>query len=115
MKKQTRKLLLECGIPQHIKGYQYLGTAIEAVLEDPSKLDAGITKVLYPHIAKIHDTTTSRVERAIRHAIKMAWDRANLDFFYKMFGYSIDKYRGKPTNMHFISACVEVLKEEDDE
>lgn len=115
MKKQTRNLLLECGIPQHIKGYQYLGTAIEAVLEDPSKLDAGITKVLYPHIAKVHNTTTSRVERVIRHAIETSFDRIDLDVSAKLFGWSIDGRRGKPTNMHFIAACVEVLKEINDE
>lgn len=110
MKTATSRLLTKCGVPQHIKGYQYVGTAIEAVLEDESMLHAGITKVIYPFIAKKFNTTTSRVERAIRHAIGLAWDRIDIDFSNELFGWSIDKYRGKPTNMHFIAALAEALK-----
>lgn len=109
MKPSTRRLLLKCGVPQHIKGYQYLGTAIEAVIEDAKRIDA-VTKLLYPLVAKAHDTTPTRVERAIRHAIEVAFDNMDLDFAMEMFGYSVDARRGKPTNSHFIAALAEVLK-----
>lgn len=108
MKNTTRALLLKPGIPQHIKGYHFLGTAIEAVQENPNRLDA-ITKDLYSYIAKTHGSTSSRVERAIRHAIETAFDRCDLDTFDDIFGYSIDARRGKPTNKHFIAALAEVL------
>lgn len=110
MKNATRALLLKLGIPQHIKGYHFLGVAIEAVQENPDRLVA-ITKDLYPYIAKTHGTTSSNVERTIRHAIEVAFDRCNLDTLEDIFGYSVDARRGRPTNKHFIAALAEVLKE----
>lgn len=108
MKKETSQILLKCGIPQHLLGYKYLGTAIELVQKDENYLE-GIVKSLYPEIGKIHGSTVSRVERAIRHAVELAFDRIDLQVAHDMFGYSIDACKGKPTNKHFIAACVEAL------
>lgn len=108
MKKATSQILLKCGIPQHILGYKYLGTAIELVQKDENYLE-GVTKELYPEIGKIHGSTVSRVERAIRNAVETAFDRIDLQVAYDLFGYSICSKRGKPTNKHFIAACVEAL------
>lgn len=109
MKNETRELLIKCGVPQHINGYQYLGTAIDAVLEDPGRLKA-VTKVLYPLVAAKHNTTYTRVERAIRHAIEASFHLMKYDNMVKLFGSSIDPERGKPTNSHYIAALAEALK-----
>jgi two-component system response regulator (stage 0 sporulation protein A) len=103
-----RQILLDIGVPQHIKGYAYLKTAINLVVEDSEKVHA-VTKVLYPEVAKVHGTTTSRVERAIRHAVESAFNHIDPDTIKRYFGYSIDMYRGKPTNSHFISAVAEII------
>lgn len=107
-----RHALLELGVPQHIKGYDYLKTAIALAVEDSEKTQA-ITKVLYPEIAKIHSTTVSRVERAIRHAIETAFNNADLDIVNKYFGYSVNRLIGRPTNSHFISAVAEIVAEQE--
>lgn len=97
------------GVPAHIKGYQYLRDAIVFVIEDPNLLGA-VTKELYPMIAQKYKTTASRVERAIRHGIELAWDRGNIELMNKYFGYTIDVERGKPTNSEFIAMIADKLK-----
>lgn len=92
----------ELGIPSHIKGYAYLRTAIMKVMNDQKYLD-GITKLLYPAIAKLYDTNSSSVERSIRHAIELAWDRGDIEVLNKFFGYTINHGKGKPTNSEFIA------------
>lgn len=95
-------LLHDMGIPAHVKGYQYLRDAILMALEDTQLLSA-ITKVLYPTIAEKYETTASRVERAIRHAIELGWQHGNVDLMTDYFGYSIRQTKGKPTNSEFIA------------
>lgn len=103
------KLLHEIGIPAHIKGYQYLRDAIIISVEDED-LIVSVTKVLYPTIAKKHNTTSSRVERAIRHAIEVAWTRGRLDTIYEVFGYTINNGKGKPTNSEFIALLTDKIR-----
>ncbi len=90
------------GVPAHIKGYQYLREAIIMAIEDPESINA-VTKLLYPGVAKKYSTTSSRVERAIRHAIEVAWDRGDVEVLNSYFGYTIQSQRGKPTNSEFIA------------
>lgn len=99
---EVTSLLHDMGVPAHVKGYQYLRDAILMILED-SHLLSGITKDLYPKIALKYDTTPSRVERAIRHAIELAWGRGNIDLMTEYFGYTINLEKGKPTNSEFIA------------
>ena len=94
-------MIHEIGIPAHIKGYHYLRDAIMMAVEDMDVLNA-ITKVLYPTVAKMHQTTASRVERAIRHAIEVAWSRGKLDTLDHLFGYTVSNGKGKPTNSEFL-------------
>lgn len=96
------QMLHEIGIPAHIKGYQYLRDAIALVVRDAEML-ASVTKVLYPTIAKKYQTTPSRVERAIRHAIEVAWSRGKMDTINTIFGYTVSTGKGKPTNSEFIA------------
>lgn len=103
------KIIHQMGVPAHIKGYQYLRDAIIAVIDDVSLLGA-ITKELYPMIADKYETTPSRVERAIRHAIELAWDRGNVDMMNRFFGYTINVERGKPTNSEFIAMVADKLR-----
>ena len=102
-------IIHEIGIPAHIKGYQYLREAIMMVVEEVDLLSS-VTKVLYPRIAEKFDTTSSRVERAIRHAIEVAWSRNNIDTIKKFFGYTINTERGKPTNSEFIALVADRLR-----
>lgn len=97
------------GIPAHIKGYQFLRTAITHTINDPDMINY-VTKSLYPTVAKIHGTTPSRVERAIRHAIEVAWDRGDVDTLTSYFGYTISRQRGKPTNSEFIAMIADNLR-----
>ncbi len=99
----------EVGVPAHIKGYQYLRDAIIMTVNDQQMLGA-ITKVLYPEIAKKHKTTSSRVERAIRHAIEVAWNRGKLETIEEMFGYTINTGKGKPTNSEFIALISDKIR-----
>lgn len=99
---QVTDIIHQIGVPAHIKGYQYLRDAILMAIEDEEIINA-ITKRLYPSVAKKHDTTSSRVERAIRHAIEVAWDRGDVDVLNSYFGYTIHTGRGKPTNSEFIA------------
>lgn len=102
LKQIITDLMHEIGIPAHLKGYQYLRTAIAMSVEDIEILGS-ITKILYPTIAKKYLTTPSRVERAIRHAIEVAWARGNREAIDEIFGYTIDMGKGKPTNSEFMA------------
>ena len=102
-------IIHEIGVPAHIKGYQYLREAIIIAVEDMEVINA-ITKVLYPQVAKTYGTTPSRVERAIRHAIEVAWDRGDLDTLQKFFGYTVSNTKGKPTNSEFIALIADKLQ-----
>ena len=103
------KMLHELGIPSHIKGYQYIREAVNIIFENPSVI-GGITKELYPEKKKKFNTTTSRVERAIRHAIEVSWNRGNLDFMEEIFGYSVDIDKAKPTNSEFMVTIADKLR-----
>ena len=103
------QMLHEIGIPAHIKGYQYLRDAIIMSVRDTEMLSS-VTKILYPTIAKTHKTTPSRVERAIRHAIEVAWDRGDLETLQKYFGYTVSNAKGKPTNSEFIAMIADKLQ-----
>ena len=96
------EIIHQIGVPAHIKGYNYLRDAIMMSVDDREMINA-VTKRLYPGIAKKHNTTSSRVERAIRHAIEVAWDRGDVDTLTSYFGYTIHSLRGKPTNSEFIA------------
>ena len=102
-------IIHEIGVPAHIKGYQYLREAIIIAVEDMDVINA-ITKVLYPQVAKTFGTTPSRVERAIRHAIEVAWDRGDLDTLQRFFGYTVSNTKGKPTNSEFIALIADKLQ-----
>lgn len=106
---EVTKMIHQMGVPAHVKGYQYLREAIVSVVQEISLLDT-ITKVLYPRIADKYQTTPSRVERGIRHSIELAWDRDNVEFKNKFFGYSINSDRGKPTNSEFIAMVAEKIR-----
>ncbi len=106
---QVTKIIHQIGVPAHIKGYQYLRTAIIMVVQNADVINS-VTKVLYPSVAKLYATTSSRVERAIRHAIEVAWDRGDLDVLNSFFGYTIQNNRGKPTNSEFIAMIADNLK-----
>lgn len=106
---QVTQIIHQIGVPAHIKGYQYLRTAILMTISD-SEIINSVTKVLYPSVAKKYSTTTSRVERAIRHAIEVAWDRGDVDTLNSYFGYTIQNNRGKPTNSEFIAMIADNLR-----
>lgn len=103
------KMLHELGMPSHIKGYQYIREGITMVYDNP-EIVGGITKELYPDIATKFDTTVSRVERAIRHAIEVSWNRGNWDFMEEVFGHSVDIDKAKPTNSEFIVTIADKLR-----
>ena len=105
---QITNLLHEVGIPAHIKGYTYLRTGILQTFHNPDYIGR-ITKLLYPEIAKRYKTTGSRVERAIRHAIEVAWTRGNIDTIDEIFGYTISASKAKPTNSEFIAMMADYL------
>lgn len=102
-------IIHEVGVPAHIKGYQYLRDAIIMSVEDAEMLNS-ITKILYPMIAKRHQTTPSRVERAIRHAIEVAWSRGKMDTIDALFGYTVSNGKGKPTNSEFIALITDKIR-----
>ena len=106
---QVTQIIHQIGVPAHIKGYQYLRTAILLTVKDSDVINS-VTKVLYPSVAKKYSTTTSRVERAIRHAIEVAWDRGDVDTLNSYFGYNIQNNRGKPTNSEFIAMIADNLR-----
>lgn len=102
-------MIHEIGVPAHIKGYQYLRDAIIMSVGDSEMLNS-ITKILYPTIAKKHQTTSSRVERAIRHAIEVAWSRGKMDTIDELFGYTVNGGKGKPTNSEFIALIADKIR-----
>lgn len=106
---QVTKIIHQIGVPAHIKGYQYLRTAIIMTINNTEVINS-VTKVLYPTVAKQYGTTSSRVERAIRHAIEVAWDRGDLDVLNSFFGYTVQNSRGKPTNSEFIAMIADNLR-----
>ena len=103
------KMLHELGMPSHIKGYQYIREGITMIYNDPNII-GGITKELYPELASKFDTTVSRVERAIRHAIELSWNRGNWDYMEELFGHSVDIDNAKPTNSEFIVTVADKLR-----
>lgn len=109
LKVNLTKLLHELGMPSHIKGYEYIREGIMMLYNDPSII-GGITKELYPEIADKYNTSVSRVERAIRHAIEVSWNRGNLDLMEEVFGHSVDYDKAKPTNSEFIVTVADKLK-----
>ena len=109
LEKDVTDMIHEIGVPAHIKGYQYLREAIMMSVEDSAMLSS-ITKVLYPTIAKKFQTTPSRVERAIRHAIEVAWSRGRMETLDSLFGYTINTGKGKPTNSEFIALIADRIR-----
>ncbi len=109
LEKDVTNIIHEIGIPAHIKGYQYLRDAIMMSVDDMEMLNS-ITKILYPTIAKKHQTTPSRVERAIRHAIEVAWSRGKMDTIDELFGYTVSTGKGKPTNSEFIALIADKIQ-----
>ena len=108
LKNMVTSIIHEIGVPAHIKGYQYLREAIIIAVDDMDVINA-VTKVLYPEVAKRFATTPSRVERAIRHAIEVAWDRGDLETLQKYFGYTVSNAKGKPTNSEFSAMIADRL------
>ncbi len=109
LEQDVTNMIHDIGVPAHIKGYQYLRDAIMMSVEDPTMISA-ITKILYPTIAKKFQTTSSRVERAIRHAIEVAWSRGRMETLDNLFGYTIDTGKGKPTNSEFIALIADRIR-----
>ncbi len=109
LEKDVTDMIHEIGVPAHIKGYQYLREAIMMSVQDVEMLGS-ITKVLYPTIAKNYQTTPSRVERAIRHAIEVAWSRGRMETLDALFGYTINTGKGKPTNSEFIALIADKIR-----
>lgn len=109
LEKDVTDMIHDIGVPAHIKGYLYLREAIMISVEDTSMLGS-ITKILYPSIAKKFQTTPSRVERAIRHAIEVAWSRGRMETLTELFGYTIDVSKGKPTNSEFIALVADKIR-----
>ena len=103
------EIIHDIGIPAHIKGYHYLRDAIIVSVRQGNEINS-VTKILYPTIAKKHQTTPSRVERAIRHAIEVAWNRGNTDTLNDLFGYTINCGKGKPTNSEFIALISDKIR-----
>lgn len=106
---EVTNIIREIGVPAHIKGYQYLREAIIMIIHDMDILGS-VTKVLYPRLAEKYSTTPSRVERAIRHAIEVAWNRGNMDMINRVFGYTIKIEKGKPTNSEFMAMIADKLR-----
>lgn len=109
LESQVTKVIHQIGVPAHIKGYQYLRAAILMTIEDSDVINS-VTKILYPTVAKKFSTTSSRVERAIRHAIEVAWDRGDMETLNSYFGFTVQGTRGKPTNSEFIAMIADNLR-----
>lgn len=109
LESRVTDIIHEIGVPAHIKGYQYLRDAIIMSVNDIEMLNS-ITKILYPTIAKKYQTTASRVERAIRHAIEVSWNRGKMDTIDALFGYTINNGKGKPTNSEFIALIADKIR-----
>ena len=109
LEQYVTSVIHEIGVPAHIKGYQYLRDAIIMSVQDAEMLSS-VTKILYPTIAKRHQTTSSRVERAIRHAIEVAWSRGKMDTLNELFGYTVNGGKGKPTNSEFVALIADKIR-----
>ena len=109
LERQVTSVIHEVGVPAHIKGYQYVREAIIIAVQDMDVINA-VTKVLYPEVAKRYATTPSRVERAVRHAIEVAWERGDLDTLQRYFGYTVNSSKGKPTNSEFIAMIADRIR-----
>ncbi|MBO5408609.1 MAG: sporulation transcription factor Spo0A [Clostridia bacterium] len=109
LEQDVTNMIHDIGVPAHIKGYQYLREAIMMSVNDPTMISS-ITKLLYPTIAKRFQTTPSRVERAIRHAIEVAWSRGKMETLDNLFGYTINTGKGKPTNSEFIALIADKIR-----
>lgn len=108
LEEMVTAIIHEVGVPAHIKGYQYVREAIMITVENMDVINS-VTKVLYPEVAKRYHTTPSRVERAIRHAIEVAWDRGDIETLQRFFGYTVSNIKGKPTNSEFIALIADKL------
>ena len=102
-------MMLELGVPAHLKGYHYMRAAVQLSLEEKETM-VNITKTIYPVVAKMYDTTQQKVERAIRNAIEVAWSRGNIDYIQELFGYSANSEMGRPTNSEYIARIVDELR-----
>jgi len=109
LERTVTNIIQEIGVPAHIKGYQYVREAIVLAVKDNEVINA-VTKVLYPAVAKRFNTTPSRVERAVRHAIETAWDRGDLETLQSYFGYTVNSAKGKPTNSEFIAMIADRIR-----
>ena len=109
LQRQVTAVIHEVGVPAHIKGYQYVREAIVIAVQDMDVINA-VTKVLYPEVARRYNTTPSRVERAVRHAIEVAWDRGDLETLQSYFGYTVSNTKGKPTNSEFIAMIADKIR-----
>lgn len=103
------EMMLDMGIPAHLKGYHYMRTAVLLAVED-MKVVGSVTKLLYPEIAKSYNTTDGKVERAIRNAIEISWERGNRQTFEKLFGYCMESGQGRPTNSEYIAAIADTVR-----
>lgn len=109
LEREVTSVIHEVGVPAHIKGYQYVREAILIAVQDMDVINA-VTKVLYPEVARRYATTPSRVERAVRHAIEVAWDRGDLETLQRYFGYTVNSSKGKPTNSEFIAMIADRIR-----
>ena len=109
LERLVTSIIHEVGVPAHIKGYQYVREAIVIAVQDMEVINA-VTKVLYPEVARRYNTTPSRVERAVRHAIETAWDRGDLETLQRYFGYTVSNTKGKPTNSEFIAMIADRIR-----
>lgn len=109
LQRRVTAVIHEVGVPAHIKGYQYVREAIVIAVQDMDVINA-VTKVLYPEVARRYNTTPSRVERAVRHAIEVAWDRGDLETLQSYFGYTVSNTKGKPTNSEFIAMIADKIR-----
>lgn len=112
LQRKVTSVIHEVGVPAHIKGYQYVREAIIIAVQDMEVINA-VTKVLYPEVARRFNTTPSRVERAVRHAIEVAWDRGDLETLQSYFGYTVSNAKGKPTNSEFIAMIADRIRLEE--
>ena len=109
LEREVTAVIHEVGVPAHIKGYQYVREDIVIAVQDMDVINA-VTKVLYPEVARRYSTTPSRVERAVRHAIEVAWDRGDLETLQRYFGYTVSNTKGKPTNSEFIAMIADRIR-----
>lgn len=113
LEKTISDFVLELGIPAHLRGYQFLRSAVQMCVED-MELVGSVTKLLYPDLAKLYQTTDTKIERAIRNAIEVSWDRGNSELFEELFGYSNDQNYTRPTNSEYIAVVADYIRLKND-